>query len=49
MPSHLERSLLNSQRETSRVSLLTHVLDETIDDLENFRCGDPSLVVGEAI
>jgi hypothetical protein len=43
-----------SQRVATRVSLLTihdnpHILDKTIDDLENLRCGDPTLVQGELI
>jgi hypothetical protein len=38
----------------SRVSLLTihdnpHILDKTIGDLKNLRCGDPTLVWGESI
>jgi hypothetical protein len=28
---------------------LTHILDKTVDDLENLRCSDPSLVLGESI
>jgi hypothetical protein len=40
-----------SQRVSSRVSLLTihdnpHILDKTIDDHKNLRCGDPTLVQG---
>jgi hypothetical protein len=43
-----------SQRVASRVSLLTihdnsHILDKTIDNLKNLRCGDPTLVQGESI
>ena len=43
-----------SQRVASQVGLLTihdnpHILDKTIDDLKNLRCGDPTLVRGESI
>jgi len=31
------------------VRLLTHILYETMDDLENFRCSRPGLILGEPI
>ena len=46
--------LLSRKKDTQRLegdsySAFTHVLDETVDDLENLRCSRPSLVVGESI
>ncbi len=41
--------MLNRQWEISRVHLLTHVLNETVDDLENLGSGRPSLDVRESI
>jgi hypothetical protein len=41
--------MLNSQQGISTVHLLTHVLNETVDDLENLGSGRPSLVVREPI
>jgi hypothetical protein len=43
-----------SQRVANRVGLLTihdypHILDKTIDDLDNLQCGDPALFQGESI
>ena len=49
MSCHLEGSILNSQREISKVRLLTHALDKTVDDLEGLCCGRPSLVLGETV
>ena len=42
-----------SQRVASRVSLLTihgkpHILEKTINDHKNLRCGDPTLIQGES-
>ena len=47
-------SISQSRRVASRVSLLTiydnpHIVDKTIDDLKNLRCGDPALFQGESI
>jgi len=49
MTFRLESRILNDQRKTSRVLMPTHILYEAMDDLENFRCGRPSLILGEAI
>jgi hypothetical protein len=47
-PCHLEGRIL-SQRKASQVHLLTYIPDETVDDLENLRCGRAGLVVGQSI
>ncbi len=49
MTYHLKRRMLKSRQEAySRVGLLTHILDKSVDNLENLRSGGPSLVVGES-
>ena len=52
LPSKVRIS--QNQRVVGRVSFLTshdnpHILDKTIDDLKNLRCGGPTLVQGESI
>jgi len=49
MSFRLEGRILNDQREQSRLRLLTHILYKAMDDLENFRCSRPSLILGESI
>jgi len=50
MPCHLERILVNNQRETSRVTLLTQILREYVYSLENLlRCRPSRVVSGPPI
>jgi hypothetical protein len=51
---HLERKILNRRRITSQVGLLTvhdytHILDETVDDLERLSCRSSSFILRESV
>jgi hypothetical protein len=54
MPRRLQGNILNTQRATSSVDLLTvhyhlHVLDKTMDDLEDLCYGLASLVLRQSV
>jgi len=49
MPFHLETKILNNQRVTRRLNLLTHFLHEAVYDLESFCSCHASLVVHEPV
>ena len=54
MPRRLQRDILNTQRATSLVDLLTvhyhlHILDKTMDDLEDLCYSLPSLVLRQSV
>ena len=54
MPCRLEGSMLNNQRMSHQIYLLTvydhsHIMDETIDNFKRLRCCCPSLVLSESV
>ena len=49
MPFHLAGNMLNHQRVTRGVDLLTHFLHKAVYDLESFRCCHASLVLREPV
>jgi hypothetical protein len=54
MPRRLKGRILNSQRATRLVYLLTvhylfHILEKDVDDLQGLCCSYPSLVLGESV
>jgi hypothetical protein len=54
MNCRLDGRVFNRRRTRIRVRLLTfhdhsHILDETVDDLEHLCCGSLSLVLGESV
>ena len=54
MPRHLESRIHNTLSVTRRVRLLTahdsrHILEKTVDHLENLECGRQSLLQGESV